>query len=279
MPEIPEMEIYKDYLQNNVADKTIGDVKVHRPRSINVPEETLRDRLVHNSIQQVSRRAKYLIYELGGGLYLINHLMLDGRLYYFPQGTEEPGVVFPITLPGKPHVEVVFDDKSVLYFCDLRLGYLHLIDRGVLNGILDSVGIEPLGEEFNWQTFLHVIHGRRGMIKPFLMNQKAITGIGNAYSNEILFASGLLPDRTISTLAEEELQRLYPSITRVLRDALEKGGYIEEPFAPWDNFTGGAIPHFKVYDRANEPCRICGTLIVRKEIGGRNAFYCPVCQH
>lgn len=279
MPEIPEMENYKNHLLQSVLNKPIYTAKVHRPRSINVDEEVFLNYLSGRRFTEVKRRAKYLIFEIEKGLYLIAHLMLDGRLYFQPGGEVKPGQVFPIGLPGKPYVEIAFEDNSILYFCDLRLGYLHLVDKEVLRGIIQGLGLEPLGLEYNWNNFNKVMSKRRGMVKPLLMNQKVIAGIGNAYSNEILFASRILPDRVVPSLSEEEMQNLYQSIPRILNEALAKGGYIEEPFAPWDKVSGGAIPFFKVYDRAKEPCYICGTALMSREVGGRNAFYCPICQN
>lgn len=110
------------------------------------------------------------------------------------------------------------------------------------------------------------------------MNPKNIAGVGNAYSNEALFGAGILPNRLISTISSVDKVKLYDSLTDILRDSIRLGGDMEEPFAPWDAFTGGYNSYFKVYDRSGQPCLVCQTIINKAEVGGRNAFFCSLCQ-
>lgn len=271
MPEIPEMETYRNMLDRTVVVKNITGAVVNRPRSINIAPEQFSAALVGQFIENVSRRAKYLVFQLRGGLYMVTHMMLDGRIYYGPSGIESG-------LPGKSHVILNFADNNSLYFCDLRLGYLHLLDQAGTNSELAGLGIEPLSADFTWETFMGIFRGRRGAIKPLLIEQKLIAGLGNAYSNEVLFAAGILPDRVVPSIAENEMRKLWQAIPRLLREAIQNGGYIEEPYASWDNLSGGQIPHFMVYDRSGEPCKVCGTTIQENKLGGRWAYYCVNCQ-
>lgn len=269
MPEIPEMETYRDMLTRTVIGKPVIAAAVEREKSINKAVTEFTAAVTGQSIDMVSRRAKYLVFHLSGGLYLLAHMMLDGWLFYGPIDTG---------LPGKPHVVLQFNDNNRLFFCDLRLGFVHLLTREELDTELGVLGIEPLSPDFTWQAFAGLLERRRGVIKPLLIDQKLIAGIGNAYSNEILFAAGIMPDRTVPDITGEEMQRLWKTIPRVLQVGIQNGGYIEEPYADWDKLSGGQIPHFMVYDRGGQPCKVCGTIIQENKLNGRWTYYCITCQ-
>lgn len=271
MPEIPEMERYRELLSQAVLGKRIQNIIVERPRSINVQPGEFISSVTGGIIEGISRRAKYLVFHLYGGLFLLTHMMLDGRLFYGPAGQEEG-------LPGKPEVIIDFIDGNSLYFCDLRLGFLHLITREGLNETFKELGIEPLSEDFSFEKFTGTFKGRRGVIKPLLMDQKLVCGIGNAYSNEIFFASGILPERKFPSLTDKELRNLWETIPVVLRKGIQNGGYIEEPFAAGDTLTGGQNNHFMVYDRGGQMCKVCGTMINEMKLNGRWTYFCNVCQ-
>lgn len=288
MPEVPEMEIYKDYLNRWVKEKTIKEVLVLRPRSINIPSDEFVSNLTGVVIGETRRRGKYLINKLSNQKFLLTHMMLDGRLYYLPKDLADSlDINLENTdeikekvegIPGKPNVIFIFSDGSILLFCNLTLGYLYYLSEEELDNILSKIGRDPLDEGFSVDEFISLISGKRGMIKPWLMNQKYLAGIGNAYSNEALFEAKILPTRQIKDMGDFNKIQLYNSLIRILKDSISKGGDMEEAFTLGDKFTGGYNPYFKVYDREGEPCRVCSSLIIREEVGGRNAFYCPNCQ-
>lgn len=271
MPEIPEMEVYRHYLMENVMGKLIDQVTVNRSKSINVDEKEFSQRLVRQIIIQVERKGKALVLGLTNGSYLLTHMMLDGRLYLQQAGEE-----LPVKEPG--HVVLVFSDGSKLHFQDMRLGYVHILNEEQLISQLSILGVDPFSEEYTDEFFRKLCRKRRGMIKPLLINQKAIAGVGNAYSNEALFVAGVLPERPANKLSDQEIVLLYQAIPAVLQEAIKYGGYIEEPFASWDTFSGGVNKHFRVYDREGERCIACGQLIQAKEVSGRWSYFCPRCQ-
>ena len=272
MPEIPEMEIYRNFLQGSLVGRSIIETSIRRERSVNVPPSEFKQWVQDGIVEQVRRRGKYLILVLSTGRCLLAHMMLDGRIYLETNG-------IPAQLPGEPHVSLMLEAKSTIHFCDLRLGYIKLLDLSEVDEIVNQLGIDPLGEGFTLPAFLEVLNPKRGMIKPLLMDQKTIAGIGNAYSNEALFYAGILPERKVTTLTGDEKIRLYRSILDILHQAIEKGGYIEEKFAHWDNLSGGFIPYFQVYDRMGQPCLHCGSTITQKAVAGRIAYFCTTCQH
>lgn len=271
MPEIPEMEHYKQLLSEAVIGKQIQNVSIQRAKSINLDAKKFESLLSGEIIEDVSRKAKYLILHLHGGRFLITHMMLDGRIFYGITAQKEE-------LPGKPDAIIDFLDGNSVCFCDLRLGFLHLITGEELNNLSKKLGIEPLSNHFTFITFANLLQGRRGAIKPLLMDQKIVCGIGNAYSNEILFVSGILPDRKIPSLQETELRALWEAIPKVLREGIRNGGYIEEPFASWDKTSGGQNAAFMVYDRGGQPCKVCSTPITQTKLNGRWSYYCIICQ-
>lgn len=300
MPEVPEMEIYKDYLNQWVKGKEISEVNILRAKSINLELSEFRAKVQGKKIKEIRRRGKYLIFDFEKGDFLLTHMMLDGRLFLLKLDSETLkktdsqkaedllSVIMESSaeelksivkdLPGKASVIFGLSDGMILFFCNLTLGYLHYLDQVNLDTKLRELGKDPLDPDFNSQDFSKLLKGKRGMIKPWLMNPKNISGVGNAYSNEALFSAGILPTRRVSTLDDAEKVNLFDSLVRVIRDSIRLGGDMEEPFASWDDFTGGYNPYFKVYDRTGKPCLVCGEDIQKSEVGGRNAFFCPHCQ-
>lgn len=290
MPEIPEMELYKNNLNSTVKDKTIKRIWIYRPKSINYEVEVFTEQVMGSKISLIERKGKYLVFKLSNGRKLLAHMMLDGRLYYL-SGEESPLESSDFEeanrirdkvpgLSGKPSVILQFEDGSLLFFCQLTLGYLRIFEGDALQPILDELGPDPLDTEFCIEDFSQLLAkaSKRGMIKPWLMQQKNISGIGNAYSNESLYEAGILPTRRIGAISSSERIKLFWALQNILKESIERGGDMEEPFTLNDDFTGGFIPHFRVYDRAGEPCIRCSKLIVKEEVGGRNAFFCPQCQ-
>ncbi|TGE33388.1 DNA-formamidopyrimidine glycosylase family protein [Desulfosporosinus sp. Sb-LF] len=302
MPEIPEMEIYKDYLNRCVKDKRVDAVNVLRIKSVNIESTDFCKVVTGKLIKDIIRRGKYLVFQLDDGHFLLTHMMLDGRLFYVPPENVETlygpianpskkAVISEIVqnnvedlrqrikeLPGKASVVFGLSDGSMLLFCSLTLGYLHYLAQEQLETKLLKLGSDPLDPNFNAQGFAQLLDGKKGMIKPWLMNPKNIAGVGNAYSNEALFSAGILPTRSISRIDLADKMTLYHSLVSVLQDSIRLGGDMEEHFAPWDDFTGGYNPFFKVYDRADKPCLVCHEAIQKAEVGGRNAFFCSHCQ-
>ncbi|HZK86222.1 MAG TPA: DNA-formamidopyrimidine glycosylase family protein [Desulfosporosinus sp.] len=296
MPEIPEMEIYKDYLNKWVKDKQISVVNVLRVKCVNLESTDFCRVVLGKRIKDITRSGKYLIFHLDDSHFLLTHMMLDGRLFLLPLKDLEKGQSIKALmsefvnsgaeelrqrikeLPGKPSVIFGLSDDSVLFFCSLTLGYLHYLSKAELEAKLGVLGSDPLDPNFDAQGFIQLLKGRKGMIKPWLMNPKNITGVGNAYSNEALFGAGILPTRLISTISRAEKVKLYDSLTHSIRESIRLGGDMEEHFATWDDFTGGYNSCFRVYGRSGKPCPVCQNVIEKSEVGGRNAFYCPICQ-
>lgn len=269
MPELPEMEHYKRMLTKQLQDKRITDVEIGREKSINIPVSEFSLLTGSQTIKSVTRRAKHLLFHLENDVVLILHLMLGGWMFF---GTEEqkPDRTIQVKLSFGTHH---------LFFIGLRLGYLHLY-RGIEGAAeeLKKLGPEPLSFELTETKFLELSSKRRGSLKTTLVNQGFLSGIGNCYSDEMCFHAGLLPSRNFNELAENETRKLFQSMQYILRDAVDSGGYMENPFYPGDTLTGGYNSKCLVYDREGEPCHRCGGEIVKDEISSKKTFYCPACQ-
>ncbi|MGM0844868.1 MAG: Fpg/Nei family DNA glycosylase [Bacillota bacterium] len=269
MPELPEMEHYKKILIDRLQNKKISQVEIGREKSINVPVNEFTSLVENQTIKNITRRAKHLLFHLDNDVVLILHLMLGGWMF-FGSEEEKPDRTIQIRLSfGTQH----------LYFIGLRLGYLHLYRRmeAVLEK-LEGLGPEPLSEDFTEKDFIKLAAKRRGSIKTTLVNQGFLSGIGNCYSDEMCFHAELLPKRKFNELSEKEFRQLFKSMRFILNDAVNSGGYMENPFYPGDSLTGGYNHNCRVYDRDGEPCIRCGNIIIKDLISSKKTFYCPVCQ-
>ncbi|KJS19726.1 MAG: hypothetical protein VR72_17390 [Clostridiaceae bacterium BRH_c20a] len=269
MPEIPEMEVYKNQLSKTVIHKKVTGVIINRERAINVEPAVFSELGNDQLIVYVSRRAKHLIVTLGNGYYLVGHLMLGGRIYL-----AEPGE----KLKTQGSVILEFSGGEKLYFINLRLGWLHVMNEEEMDRQFAKLGPEPLSEFFTLEWLSDNLSQKRGTIKPLLTEQGFIAGIGNCYSDEILFGAGLRPDRKANEINPKESKQLFSAIPTVLRDAIANGGYMEKPFRLHDKLTGGHNEHLKVYDREGQPCSRCPGIIVLTTLSGKKSFFCPSCQ-
>lgn len=273
MPELPEMETYRQLLIPRMLGQTILAVRVHREKSVNLPSERFIQNVAGSRVTAIERRAKHLLFHLDSNQVLLLHLMLGGLMFY---GNEQ----------DKPdrntQVELDLSNGQTLYFIGLRLGYLHLLNKDKCEETLDKLGPEPFAPDFTLQNFEQIFSGSRGVLKTLLINQHKISGIGNCYADEICFEAGILPTRTAASLTLQptgDSGRLYDAMKRVLTDAISKGGYMEQPLYTGDHLTGGYNDHCLVYDRGDEPCVRCGSAIVQTELSKRKVFYCSNCQH
>lgn len=266
MPELPEMETYKTLLHQLILDKSITGVAVNREKSINVPVEHFTRQVLNQKIKTIDRRAKHLIFHLQNGNCLLLHLMLGGWMFY---GTNEdqPRRTVQIQLSfGNHH----------LYFIGLRLGYLHLLTPELVKRELEKIGPEPLEPNFSLNAFQAIMKHKSGKLKTTIMNQEVIAGIGNRYSDEILWHARLLPERKLNDLDQHEMVRLYNSIKAILQRAIQQGGYMG-PLCKGDHKTGGYM--MQVHGQEAKACRRCGTPIVKVEISSRKTYFCKNCQH
>lgn len=269
MPELPEMETYRRLLTPRINGRVITGVAINREKSVNATAQAFSEAVAGQRITAVTRRAKHLLFHLEQDRVLLLHLMLGGLMYY---GTEEQK-------PDRTvQVELAFGRES-LFFIGLRLGYLNLHTTGEAEKLLGKLGPEPLGPEFGEADFRSLLSKRRGYLKPVLVDQSFLSGIGNCYSDEICFEAGILPQRKLETMDDADIARLYRSMRSVLTEAAAYGGYMDTPLYAGDTLTGGFDSRCRVYDREGEPCVRCGTAVARVDFASKKSYSCPGCQH
>jgi formamidopyrimidine-DNA glycosylase len=265
MPELPEVETIVRDLRSPLIGRVFTDVHVSWERMVQMPVAELKARLLGERIEEIHRRGKYLVFRLSGGESLIVHLKMTGDLMVLPAGD-----------PPHQHDRVVFDLDSghQLRFRDPRkFGRLYL--TGDPCRILGKLGPEPLADGFTKEDFMALFDRRSGRIKPLLLDQEFIAGLGNIYADEALFLAGIRPERRTDTLREDEKQRLYQAIRYVLNLAIEQNGTSLAD----ETYRGGRYQQqFLVYGREDQPCPKCGSLIRRIRLGQRSAHFCPDCQ-
>ncbi len=270
--------------------------------------------LIGQRFLSVKRRAKLLIFDLSqpslsslrshfGGvgklrrasrpLSMLVHLKMTGQFIYEDKKLRQRmgskyRIINKLTaplvqLPSKyTHVIFYFTDKSVLYFNDLRqFGYLKLVRDDELNQVpeLNAYGPEPLSKAFTLLLFYAAAQkGNKRTIKQMLMDPKVVAGIGNIYSDEILFHAKILPNRRVDTLDKKEIGAIYKQIRPVLKTAIKYKGSSVGDFVRTDGAWGSMGKHHFVYGRKGQPCKHCGTIIKSIKLGGRTASFCPNCQ-
>jgi formamidopyrimidine-DNA glycosylase len=274
MPELPEVETVKRTLNQLVVGKTIERVSVRLARIIQRPSDTeqFAALLAGETIRAIERRGKFLRFIMDH-LVMVSHLRMEGRYGLFQSSDE---------IDKHTHVIFHFTDGTELRYKDVRqFGTMHLFQppgEELREKPLAKLGLEPLDESFTFERFRDAIAHRPTKIKPLLLNQEYIVGIGNIYVDESLFRAGLHPERLANALSRDELARLYESIRSTLQEAVDAGGSSVKSYVNGQGEMGMFQQQLRVYGRKDEPCYECGQPILRTVIGGRGTHYCAHCQ-
>ncbi|MBF0279649.1 MAG: bifunctional DNA-formamidopyrimidine glycosylase/DNA-(apurinic or apyrimidinic site) lyase [SAR324 cluster bacterium] len=271
MPELPEVETVVRGLQETVTGREITSVKVFRDTPIApLNPKTFEKRLAGRSIQSVTRRAKYLVFQFDPGLYLLAHLRMTGKFIVSPL----------ISKPEKHHRVWFFLDKDiVMVFDDMRcFGTLELIESLTDCNKLRLLGVEPLSSSLTVPYLKKCIAHSSSNIKNLLLNQTKIAGIGNIYASEILFDAQISPLRQGCQLKAKELRKVIDSTQKILTTAIQKNGTSISDFRRIDEQTGEFQNFLNVYGKAEQPCPRCSVPIQRIVQQQRSSFYCASCQ-
>ncbi len=275
MPELPEVETVCRGLAARLEGRTLVRVEQRRP-DLRLPfPPRFAARLTGRRIERIARRAKYILVFLDGGLVLIAHLGMSGRMTL---GSA------PAPAPGRhDHVILECDDGTVVTFHDhRRFGLMTLCREAELerHPLLADLGPEPLGNDFNGPVLSQALAGRRTAIKAALLDQRVVAGIGNIYACEALYRAAISPRRLARSVPGARAERLVQALRAVLTEAIAAGGSSLSDYVQADGELGYFQHRFAVYGRAGQPCPGCdcsGT-IRRLVQGGRSTFYCPARQ-
>jgi formamidopyrimidine-DNA glycosylase len=278
--ELPEVEVMRRDLEKDVVGRKIAAAEVRPSKNAmriirrHGRRKEFADRLIGRKVLKSDRRGKYVLLSLDNGDVLVVHFAMSGQ---FVRGNKR------VPLPPHTHVVITFQQGGDLRFVDPRtFGEMFVTTGDGLGKVkeLQHIAIDPLDHVFTWQSFGGQMAQRESKLKQLLMDQKFISGLGNIYSDEVLFAAGLRHDRLSDTLSSQEVRRLYRSLQEVLQEAIRYRGTTLEDEAYLDLFgkPGEFQNELKVYGRLGLPCRRCRTPIETVKVSGRSAYFCPQCQ-
>lgn len=279
MPELPEVETVRRGLDVHLVGRRIEHVEVGRERTVRrTSRQALIDGLSGTTIVDTRRRGKYLLLGLDSGDDVMIHLRMSGRV-----------LISPVDEPRPPHTHVAArlsgTPASELRFVDPRtFGEVVVFDpTNVAVEIPDlaKLGVDPITDGMDRDTLRRIVLGRSRQLKPMLLDQHVVAGIGNIYCDEILHAAKLRHDRVSSSLSGREITALHREIHRILGEAIEAGGstLADTQYVDVEGNGGQFQLSHRVYDRAGQRCLTCGrAAIERVVIGGRSTCFCPRCQ-
>ncbi len=275
MPELPEVEVTRLSFADRIANADISDVRVGKP--LRWPLGVNPATLIGRKVLGVRRRGKYLLMDLNEGLVLW-HLGMSGSLSFTP--VANTGVV--INQP-QPHDHFdLFTTHGLLRLNDPRrfgaVVYAESETSAIAQKLLGHLGVEPLAGNFDLDTFHKNLKKRNAVIKQVLLAGDIVVGVGNIYASEALFLAGIRPTVRAHRISRLRAEKLRIAIIDVLARAVAKGGSTLRDFSNADGQTGYFQLEANVYDRAGEPCRLCGNVIKRLVQGQRATYYCSVCQ-
>ena len=272
MPELPEVETVRRGLAAQITGRTfIGISFLEWPRTIEAPTpEELTRRIAGRRVVDVQRRAKFLLVVLDNDEALTIHLRMTGQVTIAPH--DMPRDRFE-------RVALAFADGDELRFGDIRrFGRIALYDRDALAARFRALGPEPLGDDWARDDFAAALARRRTRLKPLLLDQSFLAGLGNIYVDESLFRAGLHPLTPAAEVTPAGAGRLHATIREVLGEAIASGGTTFSNYRDAFGNEGDYYERRRVYGRTDEPCPTCGTAITRIVVGGRGTHFCPHCQ-
>ncbi|MCR8969453.1 DNA-formamidopyrimidine glycosylase [Facklamia sp. 7083-14-GEN3] len=279
MPELPEVNAVMIGLNQLVQGKTIKKVNVYWPRIVGAENDeevkSFATQLINQKIIEVKRRGKYLIFILSDKV-MISHLRMEGKYQHTPKDQ-----LASYQKDKHTHVEFMFTDGTLLNYHDVRkFGRIELIAKNELeNYFLDkNLGPEPTENEFDVTNFQKDLSKINRMIKPVLLDQKTVAGLGNIYVDESLFRAGIHPASLARSIPLSNIQDLHQAIIEVIAEAVKAGGSSVRTYRNSLGQAGKFQQSLQVYGRKGQPCFGCGTPIEKKQLAQRGTHYCPSCQ-
>jgi formamidopyrimidine-DNA glycosylase len=276
MPELPEVEVTRLGIAPHVQGRSISAVRILDGRLRWPVPKNLSKLLLDQKVEGIQRRGKYLLLEFAAG-YLLIHLGMTGTLR-----------VLPLTEPIKLHDRVIleFGKLSLRLHDPRKFGAVlwHPKSKGPLeqNPLLQKLGVEPFSQEFEGELGAELLYqhsrNRSVAVKQFLLAGQAVVGVGNIYCSESLFQAGIHPAKPAGKLTRPQCVRLAEAVRFILKKAIDAGGSSLKDFVNSDGDPGHFMVQTKVYDRKDQPCKVCKTPIKQIVQGQRSTYFCPTCQ-
>ena len=271
MPEIAEVETVRNTLKKRILNKKIKDVKILYEKMIESPIDEFKKILIGNSIKDIDRIGKWLLFDLGD-YYLLSHLRMEGK-YFIKNHDEE--------ISKHEHVIITFQDNIDLRYHDTRkFGRMNLVKKRDIDKVeaITKQGIEPISNKLTKEYLYEKISTKRLPMKTILLDQTIIAGLGNIYVDEVLFASGINPLKLGKDITIEECERIKDTAKEIILKAIEHGGTTIRSYTSSLGVTGHFQDYLCVHKKEGQECPKCHTIIKRIKVGGRSTYYCPNCQ-
>lgn len=274
MPELPEVEIISRSLDQIVRGKTIASARLLRQRlAPDITPVNFARKLRGRTTNFVHRRGKHILCDLTGGLTLITHLRMSGRFSLLTSRNADPKFT---------HAVFHFDDETRLVFHDQRhFGMMKIVKTSELPEAKEirKLAPEPFSDEFTVEYFRDILKTSKRSLKEFLLDQTKVTGLGNIYAAEAMFGASVHPATPAYRVKKKHIEPLFHAIRDVLRIAMAHAeGLPVDPEDLEGGYFSGTGGSWMVYDRENEPCKVCTTPISRLKQGGRSTYLCKKCQ-
>jgi len=271
MPELAEVETVRNTLKKRILDKRIKNIDIFYSKMLDNNLMEFKKILIGNKFNDILRVGKWLIFELDN-YYLLSHLRMEGK--YFLKNTQEE-------VQKHEHIIITFIDDTDLRYHDTRkFGRMKIVKKDELwdTPEIKKQGKEPLDETLDSTYLLEKFKNKKIPIKSVLLDQEIISGLGNIYANEVLYASGINPKRSASSLTNDECNEIVKSSKKIIKKAIEEGGTTIKSYTSSLGVTGNYQNFLQVHKREGMPCNKCHNKITRIKIGGRSTYYCEFCQ-
>jgi formamidopyrimidine-DNA glycosylase len=271
MPEIAEVETVRNTLKKQILKKKISNVKILYNKMIESDITFFKNNLIGEEFIDIKRRGKWLIFETNN-YYLLSHLRMEGK-FFLKKTTDE--------IEKHEHVIISFNDNNDLRYHDTRkFGRMKLINKDELENTkeIKKQGFEPGSKELTSDYLMEKFKNKNLPVKTLLLDQTIISGLGNIYANEVLFASHINPLKKGKNITKKEAEDIVISSDKIIKRAIELGGTTIKSYTSSLGVIGNYQNELMVHKKENEPCKICNNPIKNIKVNGRSTYYCENCQ-
>jgi formamidopyrimidine-DNA glycosylase len=271
MPELPEVETIARSLRERLLNLEFSRIEVHLQKCFPGNPGSPIDSLKRKKILKIERRGKNIIFHLSGGIAMMVHLRMSGKLR-----------IVPSRAPREKHTHVIFSFRNhshqLRYIDPRQFGRIWMERKGPKDPpqSLAHLGPEPL--EISVKEFIRRAQSKKKTIKSLLLDQRFLAGVGNIYADEVLYRIRVHPRRRADSLGEKVLRQMHKELQKLLKEAIRARGTSVRSYVDAAGAIGGFQNLLGVYGKEGEPCPVCGTSIQRECVGGRSSFFCPLCQ-
>ena len=288
MPELPEVEVVKRSLINKAQNSIVKTIKIYDGRLRYKIDKNQIRKILGLKIEKITRRSKYLLFYFNKNIVMLVHLGMTGKFFFLDRKNRKYKTSFYYNIneeKNKKHDRVILNlsnNKKLIYNDVRKFGFIKFLDKNQIskNLHLKKLGPEPLHKKFSFNYFKKYILGKKRAIKETLMDQKFVSGLGNIYTNEILFFSKIKPTKKSKDLLDADIKKVIKFTKKILFKAIKLGGSSIKDFSSDNGKKGLFQQHFSVYGRKGEKCfnKTCNSNIIKIVIANRSSFYCPKCQ-